>query len=81
MKVKEVKSIEKGYIGMNPAAGKELGVKCPPRTILVKKSLSPKQKQSVVAHERIEYSQMRRGLKYKSAHKIANALTKPKRRK
>jgi len=81
MKVKEVKNIGKGYEGMNPLAAKELGVKCPRNTILVKKSLSPKSKKKTITHEKIEYKQMKRGLKYRPAHRIATGLTRRKKRR
>jgi len=76
MKVKEVKRIGKGYLGMNPLAAKELGIKSPPNTILIKKGLTRHKKNLTIIHEKIEYAQMKRGLKYKPAHRIASALEK-----
>jgi len=76
LKVKAVKHIPKGYLGMNPLAAKELGIPCPKDTILIKKSLSPKQKKLTVAHEKIEFVQMQRGSNYRKAHKVASSLEK-----
>jgi len=76
MRIKLVKKISKGYLGMNRRAAKELGIDYPysEETILINKSLSKKEQKKTIAHEKIELFHMKRGLKYREAHKIANAL-------
>jgi len=75
MKVKIVPDKQiKGYWGMNPRASKELHKKCPKNTILVAKSASKLMRKRTIAHEKIEYYHMGRRLKYKKAHRIAEAF-------
>jgi hypothetical protein len=62
------------FRAMNPPAAKELGIKSSKHTIgytnLCKKT--PRRFVMDMRHEIIEYDAMKKGKKYKSAHKIAN---------
>lgn len=82
MKVRVVKKLPRGYIGLNKPAAKErkLPFPYPADTVVVLRSLSPANKKKVAAHEKIEAFHMNRGLKYRVAHKIAEALTKRRRK-
>lgn len=72
MKVKRVNMGNKFY-GMNFYANRELkaGFKCKPNEILVDKHLKGRMLKRTIAHEKIEAYNMKRGLKYKKADKIA----------
>lgn len=62
------------YRAMNPMAAKELKQPCPPKTITYGiMACYPKRRLPLdIRHEIIEYDEMRKGKKYRTAHKIAN---------
>lgn len=62
------------YRAMNPLAAKELRQPCPPRTIVYCNiALHPKRRLPMdIRHEIVEYDAMRKGKRYKAAHRIAN---------
>lgn len=65
----------KGYYGMNPEAGKELGVSCPKNTILVRNDLKGRMLTRTIQHEKVEEYNMRvKGMSYKKADKIAKSF-------
>jgi hypothetical protein len=72
-KVKVKQKTVKGYWGMNNSANKELDlqVRMNDNDILIAKSLKGKKKRQVIAHEVEERKLMKKGMKYKSAHKRA----------
>jgi UDP-N-acetylglucosamine:LPS N-acetylglucosamine transferase len=78
VKVKLVKKLPRGYLGLNKYAARELGLRFPypANVVLVKKTLSPLKRIKTAIHERIEAYHMRRGLSYRKAHRIASALEK-----
>lgn len=73
--------IGNGFIGMNSIAAKELGIpfNYPRNTILIYKPMPKNKKKRTIRHEKIEFSLMRKGMKYVEAHSISNRLEKFKR--
>lgn len=61
----------KDYAGMNDEAAKAMGFPLAPRTVLVNKSMSAKDKAETLKHERVERGLMGKGMKYWPAHKRA----------
>lgn len=72
-KVKLVKHIPRGYVGMNYYAARSLRIPFPhsKKTILVRRDLGKGARKRTIFHEKIEYELMKRGLSYREAHKIA----------
>lgn len=73
IKVKRVKKIKFGYIGMNaPAAhAHHIPYHNGRRTIEVLKSLHGGRLKRTIKHERVELELMNKGMSYHKAHKIA----------
>jgi hypothetical protein len=65
---------ETPYRAMNPEASRELGIKSSKHTIGYTKlcQKTPRRFVMDIRHELIEYDAMKKGKKYKSAHKLAN---------
>jgi hypothetical protein len=75
-KIVYVKDIPGGYVGMNYYAAKEKGIPFPRKKnlIWVKKGDKSLYK-STIKHEKVELElMMKKGMKYKQAHSIANYL-------
>lgn len=72
-KVKVKRKNIKGYWGMNRPASQELKIEViPPKdTIYIDKSLKGRKKRQVIAHEVYEQEKMKKGMKYRKAHKKA----------
>lgn len=75
-KVKVRRRNVKGYYGMNNEANKELGLKVEMKDndILIDKSLKGRKKRQVIMHEVEERKLMKKGMKYKPAHKKVTKL-------
>lgn len=72
-RVRLVKRIPKGYVGMNYYAARSLRIPFPypKKTILVRRDLGKRARERTILHEKVEYELMKRGLSYRKAHKIA----------
>ena len=66
---------------MNSKAARELGIKWKygKNTVVVLKRLRGKSRRRVIKHEIEELKLMRRGVRYRDAHRVANVLEKPRR--
>lgn len=62
------------YRAINPRAAKELGVKCGKHTIGYDPAIVKGKSMRVmdVRHEIVEFDEMGKGKRYKTAHKVAN---------
>lgn len=72
-KIIRVKEIPQGYIGMNYYAARTHKIPFPysRNVILVKEGLTEAQRRQTIQHERVEINLMRRGRRYRTAHKEA----------
>jgi len=59
------------FVGMNSLAAKSFGLKMKPRTVWIDGNMNLKEKCHTLKHELVEYSLMRKGMKYWPAHNIA----------
>jgi hypothetical protein len=75
-KIIYVKDIPNGYVGMNYFAAKELGIPFPRKKNLIWIKIGDKGLyKSTIKHEKIEAElMMKKGMRYKQAHSIANHL-------
>lgn len=78
LKVRLVKRTPRGYDGMNAPAAKQLGLPYPyPKDVVtVNRNLSKKRQREVARHERIEVANLKKGMSYHKAHKVAKAFEK-----
>ena len=72
-KIKTVKNIPQGFIGLNYKAARSHNIKYkyPKSTILLKRGLSHRIREHTLRHEKIELELMKMGIPYHTAHGYA----------